>query len=156
LQTVGVEIYGLAIVPHCAPQVLKLVDQIVKQLARLLQRFIQLDQSVASRQISIDFESLTLEESIRKIFHPSNCAILYDESDRIIKVVILGELNKLNLLRRIVIHTICVGDEDKDHPAWKVDPNFLEKIANENHVTASSSLFTGRLLLVDVAGEQNQ
>ena len=51
------------------------------------------------------------------------------------KVVMQGELRKLNLLRRTIINTICVGDEDPLHPEWKVDPNFLEKIANENSGT---------------------
>lgn len=49
------------------------------------------------------------------------------------KVIMQGELRKLNLLRRAVINTICVGDEDPLHPEWKVDANFLEKIAAENN-----------------------
>ncbi|MHC4606235.1 MAG: vWA domain-containing protein [Planctomycetota bacterium] len=54
---------------------------------------------------------------------------------------ILAELKKLNELRKITIHTICLGDpgEGRDPP----DPDFLRKMAEENggkfrHVSAKA------------------
>jgi len=46
---------------------------------------------------------------------------------------IVAELRKVNQLRKVVIHTICVGDVDPaEPPAANPDPLFLKKIADEN------------------------
>lgn len=51
-----------------------------------------------------------------------------------------GELRKTNLLRRTIVHTICIGDFDIATPELRVDPKFLKRLADENggqtkHVT---------------------
>lgn len=46
---------------------------------------------------------------------------------------ILAELRKVNQLRKVTIHTICVGDiNPAEPPAANPDPVFLKKIADEN------------------------
>lgn len=42
---------------------------------------------------------------------------------------ILNELRKVNQLRKVVIHGICIGDRGGQYP---VDPDFMKKIAEEN------------------------
>lgn len=51
-----------------------------------------------------------------------------------------GELRKTNLLRRTIVHAICIGDFDAATPELRVDPKFLKRLAEENggqfkHVT---------------------
>jgi hypothetical protein len=46
---------------------------------------------------------------------------------------IIAELRKVNCLRKVTIHTICVGDiNPNEPPAANPDPIFLKKIADEN------------------------
>jgi hypothetical protein len=56
----------------------------------------------------------------------------FTESGKSQKSELLAELRKVNLLRKIVVHTICIGDEDPNDPRMGVDPKFLQKIADEN------------------------
>jgi hypothetical protein len=48
------------------------------------------DGLAAERKIFLDFERLPLSEAMRKIIHPLNFAAIYDDTDRLRKVVILG------------------------------------------------------------------
>lgn len=43
---------------------------------------------------------------------------------------ILNELRKVNQLRKVTIHGICIGDRGGQYP---VDPDFMKKIADENN-----------------------
>jgi hypothetical protein len=48
------------------------------------------DGLAAERKVFLDFERLPLSEAMRKIIHPLNFAAIYDDTDRLRKVVILG------------------------------------------------------------------
>lgn len=43
---------------------------------------------------------------------------------------ILNELRKVNQLRKVTIHGICIGDKGGQYP---VDPDFMKKVAEENN-----------------------
>ena len=46
---------------------------------------------------------------------------------------ILAELRKVNQLRKVTIHTVCVGDAiPGGDPKAAPDPMFLKKLADEN------------------------
>jgi len=48
--------------------------------------------SVATKQIFVDFNGLPLAQGIKKILHPLSCAAVYDDTGKLRKVVILGQL----------------------------------------------------------------
>jgi hypothetical protein len=48
------------------------------------------DGLAAERKVFLDFERLPLSEAVRKIIHPLNFAAIYDDTDRLRKVIILG------------------------------------------------------------------
>jgi hypothetical protein len=48
--------------------------------------------SVATKKIFVDFRGLPLAKGIKKILHPLSCAAVYDDTGKIRKVVILGQL----------------------------------------------------------------
>jgi len=48
------------------------------------------DELIAKRETFVDFEDLSLSEGIKKIIFPLSCAMIYDETGKLRKVVILG------------------------------------------------------------------
>jgi len=48
------------------------------------------DELMAKRETFVDFKDLSLSEGIKKIVFPLSCAMIYDETDKLRKVVILG------------------------------------------------------------------
>lgn len=49
------------------------------------------DELIAERETFVDFEDLSLSEGIKKIIFPLSCAMIYDETDKLRRVVILGK-----------------------------------------------------------------
>jgi len=48
------------------------------------------DELMAKRATFVDFKDLPLSEGIKKMVFPLNCAMIYDDADRLRRVVILG------------------------------------------------------------------
>jgi hypothetical protein len=48
------------------------------------------DELMAKRETFLDFKDLSLSEGIKKMVFPLNCAMIYDDTDRLRRVVILG------------------------------------------------------------------
>lgn len=70
--------------------------------------YFRFDELMAKKETFLDFKDLPLSEGIKKMVFPLNCAMIYDDTDRLRRVVILGNW--------VDSGTIATREGDNGHP----------------------------------------